>query len=673
MRAVATLIHSRFGMQRMRGALGAVMADALSRHLISRTFLLQAAEKRFLVSLTFRASPVHCCCDCNCGSLFILVCCLLLYFLLLLLPVQVPALNLLTVLQHGLEQSGPADVQSILSSLATPVPATTVATPAGLPSSSSAAAAGSQISNNDHRAISAVARSEARWLLGVFNLSRLQCDSLDASENPHTPALRPQLPLRSAFARFTVPQALRILAQTLQSGISVGASVDCRPALHLCVTQTAEAQGDPLAAAAFQKAYAEEERAELDAAFVHCGFDSKRSTSAAPAAAPQSSTEPINEIDVSPSIIRTVSTGIGRLDANSLSAVLSFLSPEDFLRSLRVARSWSSLRGRVAAWPAPLQLCPCMTAKLAGVLVEELYADDTETLVRSCDAYRQLIGPGPHHAHRVEAVLQCAGGGGGDGAAVTEMPARVVALLGHAAASVRYAALRLATTLMQGAEDHRRIMLSAGVLPALRLALPSQDVSALLVAEPLQDATVADALLLSLSRLALLGPACIDQILQCHFAEVMVAALRSRIDVVAHSAAFAVCVMMRSGTFAQQRTILLAPGALDALCDVIPRAHTQRNFELVCVLLHALRGALNNATQQQQQHDQGQPANDEDLLAVLRAKTQEVVDLLSPEARGVHVRRVLIAISHGHLDMPVEVAFAAIQNINAQEQQEQQA
>jgi hypothetical protein len=32
------------------------MADALSRHLVSRAFLLQAAEMRFLVSLDFHTS-----------------------------------------------------------------------------------------------------------------------------------------------------------------------------------------------------------------------------------------------------------------------------------------------------------------------------------------------------------------------------------------------------------------------------------------------------------------------------------------------------------------------------------------------------------------------------------------------------------------------------------------
>jgi hypothetical protein len=61
MRAVATLIHSRFDMHRMRGALGAEMADALCRHLVSRAFLLQAAEMRFLVSLVFRTSALHRC------------------------------------------------------------------------------------------------------------------------------------------------------------------------------------------------------------------------------------------------------------------------------------------------------------------------------------------------------------------------------------------------------------------------------------------------------------------------------------------------------------------------------------------------------------------------------------------------------------------------------------
>jgi hypothetical protein len=534
-----------------------------------------------------------------------------------------------------------------------------------------------------------VARNEARWLLGFFNLSRLQCDSLDANEDPHTPALRPQLPLRSAFARFTVPQALRILAQTRQS--DGGASGDRRPALHLCMVQTEEARTDPLAAAAFQKTYMEEERAELDAAFVHCGLFAHSSPFAASvaAAATDISTEPINDVAVTPSTTRPVCTGIDRLDANALSAVLSFLSPEDFLRALRVNCSWASLRGRVAAWPAPLQLCPCMTAKLAGVLVEELYADDAETLVRACDAYRQLIAPGPHHAHRVEAAMQCAGGGDGGGSgevAVTDIAARTVALLGHAAAPVHFAALRLATALMQDEDDnHRRVMLNAGILPALRLLLPSQDAAALIVAEPLQDVTVVDVLpkvFLCLARLAPLGSACIEQILQCDFAELMVGSLRLRSAAIVRPAAWAVGATMRSGTVAQQRVLLLTHGALDALCDLIPRA--QRDAALTCFLLDALQAAFWNATEQRQQQQQQQQlhppaqvplANDDadELLAALRGGMGHVFDVLWAEARAPRVRRLLVEIARDYLGLLPQAAVAMLQNIDEQEQQGQQA
>jgi hypothetical protein len=257
------------------------------------------------------------------------------------------------------------------------------------------------------------------------------------------------------------------------------------------------------------------------------------------------------------------------------------------------------------------------------------------------------------------------------------MAARVVALLGHAAASVRFAAVRLATALMQDEiYHHRHVMLNAGVLPALRLALPSQNVAALIVSEQLQDAAVAEVLpsvLLSLSCLAELGSACIDQILQCDFAQLMAGALRSPIDAVAHAAAVAVGVLLSVGTLAQLRTLLLTHGALDPLCDYVLRARAQRDVMLLLLPLRALRDAFRTAARQQQQDDQGQPANGDDLLAVRRAKAQDVVNVLWAEARDLRVRRVLIAISHDHLGMPAEEAFAAIQNIDAQEQQEQQA
>jgi hypothetical protein len=57
MHAVATLLDGRFEPQRMRGALGEEMADALSHHMCSRAFLVQAAEKRCLVSLPSFALP----------------------------------------------------------------------------------------------------------------------------------------------------------------------------------------------------------------------------------------------------------------------------------------------------------------------------------------------------------------------------------------------------------------------------------------------------------------------------------------------------------------------------------------------------------------------------------------------------------------------------------------
>jgi hypothetical protein len=264
------------------------------------------------------------------------------------------------------------------------------------------------------------------------------------------------------------------------------------------------------------------------------------------------------------------------------------------------------------------------------------------------------------------------------------MPARVVALLGHAAAPVRFAALRLATTLMQDEDDnHRRVMLNAGVLPALRLLLPSRGAAvAAAVTDPLQDVTVAELLpkvLLSLARLAPLGSACIEQIFQCDFAELMVGSLRLRSAAIVRPAAWAVGATVRSGTFAQQRVLLLTHGALEALCDLIPRA--QRDVALTCFLLDALQAAFWNTTAQQQQQQQQLVlpvqvplANDADeLIAALRGGVGHVFDLLWAEARDLRVRRLLVEIARDYLGLLPQAAVAMLQNIDEQEQLEQQA
>jgi hypothetical protein len=79
MLAVANLLDSPFGKQGILEALGAELTDTLCRHLLSRAFLLQAAEKRFLVSLLSFALPhvpLLCCCCCfDCCSLLTDSCC----------------------------------------------------------------------------------------------------------------------------------------------------------------------------------------------------------------------------------------------------------------------------------------------------------------------------------------------------------------------------------------------------------------------------------------------------------------------------------------------------------------------------------------------------------------------------------------------------------------------
>jgi hypothetical protein len=579
-------------------------------------------------------------------------------------------------------------IRHVLRSLASPASAAAAAAvpSAGLSSSSSSSSAAESQISNDKPAASAVARNEARWMHGVWNLSRLRCDILDANENPHAPALRPQLPLRGVYARFTVPQALRILAQTRLSGISVGAGVDRRPSLHLCVTQTEEARGDPLAAAAFQKAYGEEERAELDAAFAHCGLFAHPSPfAAAAAAATEISTEPINDVAVSPSITRpdqAPAAGIGRLDADSLSAVLSFLSPEDFLRFLRVARPWASLRGRVAAWPAPLQLCPCMTAKLAGALVEELFADDAGTLVRVCDAYTQLVAPGPDRIFRVEAVLQCAGGsgGGGDVAAVTEMAARVVALLGHAAASVRHAALRLTTALMLGEVSHRRVMVNAGAPSALRLLmLPPSVVDGVAAVDGSLQAETAVSVYVLFARLAWQGPECVAELLQYGFIDQLVAEIASAEGPVAGPAALALAAAIRHGSLAQQRAILLTHGALEPLCDLMLREQHTVHSDLLCDLLRALKFPFHNAAAQRRQQQQQQlwqlplhplvpaaPAHATNadanaLWAALEGRLTHVFVVLCVEASDKRVRHLVLEVAHCNAGLFLQLSQASTQ------------
>jgi hypothetical protein len=84
-----------------------------------------------------------------------------------------------------------------------------------------------------------------------------------------------------------------------------------------------------------------------------------------------------------------------RLDADTLSIVLSFLPPLDFLAAVQVNRRWHALRSRPLAWPSPLHLCLCVLAKVASVLAMHAHLSsalvDERTLGRLSSALAALL------------------------------------------------------------------------------------------------------------------------------------------------------------------------------------------------------------------------------------------------------------------------------------------
>jgi hypothetical protein len=185
-------------------------------------------------------------------------------------------------------------------------------------------------------------------------------------------SLKPPWPLCGAVeTRFTFAQALTIAERAVLASSAGRADFKGREVLHVC--------SSPPSLLHARKRWSHRDRAAQMAA-VETWL--QRGAAAASIPASSSSAAPQQWLDA-------------RLDADTLSIVLSFLPPLDFLAAVQVNRRWHALRSRPLAWPSPLHLCLCVLAKVASVLAMHAHLSnaliDERTLGRLSSALVALL------------------------------------------------------------------------------------------------------------------------------------------------------------------------------------------------------------------------------------------------------------------------------------------